>query len=357
MALNGISTLMIPSGITATSYQQASSYLVAVGTFNYDAYGAGFAIRKDNGSLDAYMAQVIALGSGNRNWTFVPSNGQSSFTKSMRQPATNASNDPSESGIAIWVVNCATTNLGGTSADQINTSLIPNGTSFTIYANDLGAGGGGADKQARQIAKLNLAAINRASVNNPRSSYDIDRLPTKYSTNSIVDNPNEGGLIQGRPWVELVAGVYRTVHSGYFNENVNYFTSPSSASATNDIYDTLAEVSATTSFQYTGYFLAPDTTTYTFYLSSDDAGFMWVGPTAVSGYTTANALLKNPGLHGMIEVDNTISMVAGSYYPIRVQFGNNGGAGGLEVNYATSSIAKNRLFTGRLFYNPVTNGI
>ena len=49
MAANGISTLTIPTGITATSYTQASSYLVAVGTFNYDAYGAGFAIRKDGG--------------------------------------------------------------------------------------------------------------------------------------------------------------------------------------------------------------------------------------------------------------------------------------------------------------------
>jgi hypothetical protein len=212
-------------------------------------------------------------------------------------------------------------------------------------------------KQLKQIAKLNLAGAKRESMGNPRSTYDIDRLPTKYSGNSLVNTPNAGGLLQSRPWVELVAGVYRSIHSGYFNENVNYFTSPSSASATNDIYDTLAEVPATTSFQYTGYFLAPTTTTYTFYLSSDDAGFMWIGPTAVSGYTTANALLKNPGLHAMIEVSNTINMVAGSYYPIRVQFGNNGGNGGLEVNYATSTIAKNRLFTDRLFYNPVTNGI
>lgn len=214
-----------------------------------------------------------------------------------------------------------------------------------------------ANKQLRQIAKLNLAESDRNRVGNPRAAYDIDRLPTKYNVNALIDNPNAGGLLQGRPWVVLEAGIYRRVYSGYFNESVSFFTNPASGSVVNDIYDTIAEVPTTTSFQYTGYFLAPATTTYTFYLSSDDAGYMWIGPNAATGYTTANANLKNPGLHGMVEVNNTIDMVAGSYYPIRVQFGNNGGGGGLEVNYSTSSITKNRLFTNRLFYNPVTNGI
>ena len=214
-----------------------------------------------------------------------------------------------------------------------------------------------ANKELKQIAKLDLAESDRNRVGNPRSAYDIDRLPTKYDVNDLIDNPNAGGLLQGRPWVSLVAGVYRTVHSGYFNENVNYFTNPLSGSAVNDIYDIPAEATTTTSMQYLGYFKALTTDTYTFYLSSDDAGFMWVGPTAVNGYTTSNALLQNPGLHAMIEVNNTISMVAGSYYPIRVQFGNNEGGGGLEVNYSNSTVAKNRLFTGSLFYNPITNGI
>ena len=161
MAANGISTLAIPTGITATSYTQASSYLVAVGTFNYDAYGAGFAIRKDGGAIDAYMAQVIALGAGTRNWTFVPGNGQPSFTRSMTQPdGTNESNDPSESGVDIWNVATAAGNLSGAGENQINISLIPNGTAFTIYATELG-GGGGADKESRQTAKLDLAQTKR----------------------------------------------------------------------------------------------------------------------------------------------------------------------------------------------------
>jgi len=57
-------------------------------------------------------------------------------------------------------------------------------------------------KEQRQIAKLNLAAERRAAQGNPRSTYDVNLLPTKYDDNNLVDNPNVGGLQQGRPWIE-----------------------------------------------------------------------------------------------------------------------------------------------------------
>lgn len=56
-------------------------------------------------------------------------------------------------------------------------------------------------KQAKQVAKLTLAASDRLASSNPRSTYDITQLPTQYSGNVIVDNPNGGGLITGRPWI------------------------------------------------------------------------------------------------------------------------------------------------------------
>lgn len=55
-------------------------------------------------------------------------------------------------------------------------------------------------KEAKQKAKLDLAAAKRAADGNPRATYDITELPTQYSGNDIVDNPNVGGLIPGRPW-------------------------------------------------------------------------------------------------------------------------------------------------------------
>ena len=55
-------------------------------------------------------------------------------------------------------------------------------------------------KQDRQIQKLEIAAKARAADSNPRATYDITQLPTQYSGNAVVDNPNVGGLVEGRPW-------------------------------------------------------------------------------------------------------------------------------------------------------------
>lgn len=53
----------------------------------------------------------------------------------------------------------------------------------------------------RQQAKLALASLDRIASSNPRYTLDITELPTYYSGNTIVDNPNPGGLIEGRPWI------------------------------------------------------------------------------------------------------------------------------------------------------------
>jgi len=55
-------------------------------------------------------------------------------------------------------------------------------------------------KQLKQKAKLDLAATKRAADGNARATYDITQLPTQYSNDTVVDNTNSGGLIEGRPW-------------------------------------------------------------------------------------------------------------------------------------------------------------
>jgi len=65
-----------------------------------------------------------------------------------------------------------------------------------------------ATKQARQAAKLALASTDRQAfsanasipVADNRYTLDITELPTVYSGNTVVDQPNVGGLIKGRPW-------------------------------------------------------------------------------------------------------------------------------------------------------------
>jgi hypothetical protein len=59
-------------------------------------------------------------------------------------------------------------------------------------------------KEERQIAKLELAQSKRQLVGTngyrPHNVYDINALPTKYVNNTIVDNPNNNGLLPCRPW-------------------------------------------------------------------------------------------------------------------------------------------------------------
>ncbi len=401
MAANGISTLTIPTGLTATSFNGggASSYLVAVGTFNYGAYGVGtLATRKDSGTLDTYMAQVIALGAGARNWTFVPANGQPSFTRSMNQPdGTGESNDPSESGVDIWTITTANSlALAGSGAGELNTSLIPNGTSFVIYATELG-GGGGADKEARQIAKLDIAAAKRQGKTvatdgtisgavdstkpyyRAKNTYDLAFLPTQYDGTDIVDNANTSGLLQGRPWydpnteatyngevIEVSPGIWRTNYEGYHYEAPNFFDTAALKAAPNNFNGADNDINEpalpnSTSMMLKGYFRTTYTGNHTIYLSCDDGAYLWFGDNAItnwrSGNTLTNVSIANGGLHGESEVSTTVALTAGTYIPLRVMFGNGpDGPGVLTVSYEYPGQAKTSDFTGKIFYRTSTNG-
>jgi hypothetical protein len=64
-------------------------------------------------------------------------------------------------------------------------------------------------KITRQQQKLALANADRAARNVVEpgryadTTADITQLPTQYgagNTDPLVDNPNTGGLQQGRPW-------------------------------------------------------------------------------------------------------------------------------------------------------------
>ena len=228
-------------------------------------------------------------------------------------------------------------------------------------------------KQERQTRKLTIAEAKRKAfgdITKPyyrvNNTYDLTLLPDTYAT-AADDNANTGGLLNGRPWVNyagiaFASNIWRTDYEGYFNDTPSFFATAALKAAPNDYNGTdttIAESSLlnNTSIQYQGYFLATYTGTHTFYLASDDGSWLWIGPTALTGFTTANALVKNGGLHAVVEVNATISLVAGTYYPIRIQFGNGpAGPGALTASYAHSGQAKTSTWTGKIFYNTATNG-
>jgi hypothetical protein len=60
-------------------------------------------------------------------------------------------------------------------------------------------------KELRQKSKLDLAATKRATDGYARTTYDITQLPTQYNNNAVINNPNAGGLVVGRPWINTTA--------------------------------------------------------------------------------------------------------------------------------------------------------
>jgi hypothetical protein len=164
-----------------------------------------------------------------------------------------------------------------------------------------------------------------------------------------------GGVVFASPLFEN--GLYRRRYSGYFADDVNWFTTATQVAAdvnTSPITD--GDHGELFSIQWLGYFLATTTETYTFFTTSDDASYLWIGSTALQNFTTANATVNNGGLHGAVEQSGTASLVAGTYYPIRMQFGENTGGDVMEVRISTPTIAKTTDLSPYIFYNVYTNG-
>ena len=236
-------------------------------------------------------------------------------------------------------------------------------------------------KQLKQAAKLEIAEAKRQgkTVTESGGSYsisgsedntklyfrtlndlDVDSLPSIYSGNSVSDNPNYEGLLVGRPWVTAVkygTGLYRYTFTGYHGDDPAWFASQTATASTADSTLAVGSIPATTSYQWLGYFLASTTETYTFYTTSDDGSYLWIGSNAVSGFTTGNALVNNGGEHGSVEQSGSIALVAGTYYPIRIQTGNNGGPGSHSTAFSTPTITKTTTFTGYIFHDDDTLGI
>lgn len=176
------------------------------------------------------------------------------------------------------------------------------------------------------------------------------------------------------PAVVYVAGLFKTTYAGYFEDDVNFFASATPAAFgmnnATSVQTTVIDEPVNPaddegnsiddgnffSVQWLGYFKPTTTQTHTFFLNSDDASYMWIGSTAVTGFTTGNALIDNGGLHGAQEVSGSIALTAGQYYAVRIQFGEADGDDFLEFNYQTPTIGKTTNVTGKVFYNSNTNG-
>ena len=167
-------------------------------------------------------------------------------------------------------------------------------------------------------------------------------------------------------WVlTYTAGLYKTTYSGYFNDNVSFFATATPASVggnpatsvqTTSIFEPAQNDGENFSCQWLGYFKPTTSETYTFFTSSDDASYVWIGSNAQTGFTTGNSTVNNGGLHGTLEKSGSIALTACTYYQIRIQFGELSGGDVMTFSYSTPTITKTTNVTGLVFYNPSTNG-
>ena len=207
-------------------------------------------------------------------------------------------------------------------------------------------------------------AISMSQLYEDNSAYLTRGIPSVPTTGSVLPVSSmyskQKALTPGLTW---------KAYSGYFgdavniagtNDDVTWFASRSYtaiglttdftniATATNNTYTVNGQT--TYSVEWFGYFRANATGTWTFGINSDDAGYVWIGSNALSGYTVANSSPKYPGLHGAsAEQTATVSMTSGTYYPIRIQFGQNAGGVDCSVSFTPPSGSRSINWTGYAF--------
>ena len=136
----------------------------------------------------------------------------------------------------------------------------------------------------------------------------------------------------------FLPGIPKTTYAGYHNETPSFFATaipttyganPAFSIQSNIISEPATDDGSNFSCQWIGYFLATTTETYTFYLSSDDGSYLWVGPTALSGFTTANTTVNNGGGGGRGgAISAAVSGGGGGGTITAATNGQNGGNGG-----------------------------
>ena len=161
------------------------------------------------------------------------------------------------------------------------------------------------------------------------------------------------------PDITYANGLYGKRYFSYFDDDVNWFNT---AILHGDI-NQLTQIEYFTSdddhysWQWLGYFKPSSTENYTFYTTSDDASYVWIGDNALAGFTINNANVNNGEEHGEEEVASSpISLTAGVYYPIRIQFGEFEGGDIMSLSFEAPTITKTSQGLGYYYYNSATNG-
>ncbi|GAB2788501.1 hypothetical protein HNQ93_003078 [Hymenobacter luteus] len=149
------------------------------------------------------------------------------------------------------------------------------------------------------------------------------------------------------------SGLFAELFPGYFNDDASFFatTTPKRTQATQLVdfgasqsWGDLSQVAVVGSGQQPdefsarlrGRILIPATGTYTFYLTSDDASYLWLdGAALATTPTVASALINNGGRHQETTVSGNITLTAG-LHDMLLLYGNGGGLNILRLEYQST---------------------
>lgn len=161
-------------------------------------------------------------------------------------------------------------------------------------------------------------------------------------------------------YLDTPNGLQFKIYNGYFNDDVSFFNKNNSINSgivtdISNIYNgtnSLIPLNNSLnrySVEWNGFFYATDTGEWTFYSVSDDASYIWIGEIAKSGYVRNNAVVNNGGLHGMQERSGKINLIKDTYYPIRIQFGENSGGDNISISWNRPGNST-RIYNGNGFF-------
>lgn len=84
-----------------------------------------------------------------------------------------------------------------------------------------------------------------------------------------------------------------------------------------------------------GYFRAPNTAVYNFYLRTDDDGYFYLGNTAIAGWNATNAVVDSHP--GPSVSTNSVFLEQDKYYPVRMLFAEYSGAEKLQLHWNSNA--------------------
>jgi alpha-L-fucosidase len=93
-------------------------------------------------------------------------------------------------------------------------------------------------------------------------------------------------------------------------------------------------------FDYEGYIRIPEDGIYTFYLTTNDGGRLFIDD---------NILINNDGLHPLTEIYKPVALKAG-LHPIDVKYFQEGGTNGLVVSWQGPGFKKEQIPASALFH-------